>query len=74
MELKKFIEEQIKNSPIKSFTLLERMIELEGIERYLNAIYGVELDIKVKPVERIEGRFYGKGLVESLYPHKGVMK
>lgn len=29
-------------------------------------MYGVELDISIKPVEQKEGRFYGKGVAEYI--------
>lgn len=46
--------------------IVSKLIELEAIENYLNAMLGVELEITVKPAERREGRFYGKSLVEKL--------
>lgn len=72
MTLKEFTEEVVKPSmnSIKSMgnfgSLIERMIQLEAIENWINVMYGVELDIKVRPVERKQGRFYGKGIIESL--------
>jgi len=68
MKLKEFIEGAIKESPIKILQtgILGKLIELESIENYLNAMYGIELDIEVKPVAQREGRFYGKGVLDSI--------
>lgn len=67
MTLKDFIEEMLKRS--KPPTLLstgQKLMELESIARYFNIIYGVELDINIRPIETEEGRFYGKGLIDAL--------
>jgi len=66
MELKEYLEEMVKKSPMKMFQLLPKLIELEAIENYLNAIFGIELDIKVKISEPKEGRFYGKGIIDNI--------
>jgi len=50
--------------------LAEKLIELEAIENYINMIYGVELEIYVKPTEVKAGRFYGKSYVELLNEEK----
>lgn len=69
--LKEFIDEVVSQPiTIKGIglgaKLLEQMLQLEGVERYLNSMYGIELKITVVPVERKEGRFYGKGLLDNL--------
>lgn len=64
--LKEFIDETTEKSPMKGLQVLTKLIELEAIENYLNLFYGIELDIKVKPAERREGRFYGKSVAEEL--------
>jgi len=46
--------------------LITKLIELEAIDDYINVMFGVELDIKVRPAEKREGRFYGKSLIEKL--------
>jgi hypothetical protein len=46
--------------------LLSKLVELESIEKWILVMYGVELEIYVKPAEVPEGRFYGKGIVEAL--------
>ena len=66
MTLKELIEEQMKISPIGAMQCLTKLVELEAIENWLNTMYGIELDIKVKPVEKKEGRHYGKGIIENL--------
>lgn len=75
MTIEEFIEGAIKEDfSIKKFGMINnlagKMLELEAIDRWVNLMYGVELEIKVKPAERREGRFYGKGLIESLEPNK----
>ena len=68
--LKEYIEELIKNDPtdllLKYSGVLSKLLELEAIENYLIAMLGIELEIKVKPIKRAEGRFYGKGMIEEL--------
>lgn len=68
MKLKEFIEEKIKESPriFMQGGIVERLVQLESIEQYFNLIFGVELDIEVKHIEQKEGRFFGKGIIESL--------
>ena len=66
MRLKEFIDKVMEESPIEVFKMAEKLIELESIERSLNLLYGIELEIQVKPAPKIEGRFYGKSLIEAL--------
>jgi hypothetical protein len=66
MKLKEFLEKIVKDSPIKSFDVLKKCIELESIENWLNAMYGVDLEIIVKLADKREGRFYGKSVLEKL--------
>lgn len=46
--------------------LIKDFSELEGRLAHIKAMYGVEVDIKIKPVEKPEGRWLGKGIVEEL--------
>ncbi len=64
--LKEFIDEVSKGSPMKMLHIAAKLIELEAIENYLNLMYGIELDVKVRPAQVKEGRFYGKGIAEKL--------
>lgn len=66
MELKQYLEELVKRSPMQGLQILPKLIELEGIENYLNVMFGIELDIKVKISEPKEGRYYGKGIIDSI--------
>lgn len=67
MNLKDFIEDISKQKgPMNAIGLATKLIELEGITQYLNLMYGVELDIKVLPAPKLEGRYYGTGLIEKL--------
>jgi hypothetical protein len=59
MTLREFIDAQMKEC-------ITKLVELEVIGNWLNAMYGIELDIKIKLAEKREGRFYGKGLIEKL--------
>lgn len=68
--LKELIEKQMKISPIGAMQCLNKLVELEAIENWLNTMYGIELEIKVKPAEKREGRFYGKGLTEMIAKEK----
>ena len=66
MDLKEFLEKEFKNSPLPALDVVKKLVELESIERYLNVMFGVELDIKVKPAQKQEGRFYGTGIIEKI--------
>lgn len=68
MTIKEFIDYWAQNNNIKMMErgLITKLIELEGIDNYLNVMFGIKLDIKVRPAEKMEGRFYGKSLVEKL--------
>lgn len=66
MKLKDFIEQETAKNPMKSLDIIRKLIELASIEQYLNAMYGVDLDITVLPAEKHEGRFYGKSVIESI--------
>lgn len=66
MDIKEFFEETFKNSPMKAMDVARKLIELESIEQYLNIMFGIELEIKVKQSQKLEGRFYGKVLLEKI--------
>lgn len=66
MTLKEFVDEAIKNSPFAAINIARDLIELESIERRLNIMFGVELDVRVKKSEVKEARFYGKGLIDEI--------
>ena len=65
--LKEFIEGVVKKYPQETFHLAIKLIDLEAIEQYLNLSFGVELDIRIKPIKPKEGRFYGKGVIGKLF-------
>ena len=63
------LKEYIENADIVKLMaggVMTKMLELEAIERYLNVMLGIEIDILVRPAKPIEGRFYGKNLIEKL--------
>lgn len=62
--LSEFIDTVAKDSPIKMLEVAAKLIELEAIDNYLNLMYGVRLDVKVKAAEKKMGRFYGRGLID----------
>ena len=62
--LSEFIDTVAKTSPFKMLDVAAKLVELEAIDNYLNLMYGVRLDIKVKPAEKKVGRFYGRGLID----------
>jgi predicted hydrocarbon binding protein len=66
MTLKEFMEETFKTNMFQAMNTARDLIELESIERRINVLWGVELDIKIKPVEKKEGRFYGKSVLEAI--------
>jgi hypothetical protein len=70
MDLKEFIEQMFRESPIQAIATASKLIELEAIENWMRVMWGVELEIKVKPAEQKDGRFYGKGLIEAVHQHK----
>jgi phage regulator Rha-like protein len=56
METPSFFKEML----IKDFS------DLEGRLAHIKVMYGVDIDIKIKPVEQPKGRWLGKGIVEEL--------
>jgi hypothetical protein len=66
MKLKEYLEQVVKDSPLKSFDLLKKCIELESIENWLNVMYGIDLDITVVPTAPREGRYYGQGIIDKV--------
>lgn len=66
-ELKQFLDEVSKESPMKLLQLAKQLLELEQIEHYLNLMYGIDLEIYVKPVEKREGRWLPKGVIDKLF-------
>lgn len=70
MELKEFMEQVFKDSPMAALGTAEKLLQLEHIENYLNLMWGINLDIKIVPAEQHEGRFYGKGVIDKVAPKK----
>lgn len=66
MTLKEFMEEIFKGNMFQAMNTARDLIELEAIERRINVLWGVELDIKIKPAEKKEGRFYGANVLEAI--------
>lgn len=66
MKLKEFMDGAFKQSPMNALQTARDLVELEMIERKLNLMWGVELEIKVIPTKVEEGRFYGKGVIEAI--------
>lgn len=67
MKLKDFVEASIKKSPMNSMQLIGKLIELQAIEQYINLMFGVELDINVKPAPRRAGRFFGDATINRMF-------
>lgn len=66
MTLKEFMEEIFKEGVFQAMNTARDLIELEAIEQRINLLWGVELEIRVKPAEIKEGRFYGKGIIDAV--------
>lgn len=69
MKLKEFVETMISKNMHLALdkSLLTDLIQLESIEQKWNIYFGVKLDIHIIPnVEKEEGRFFGKSLIESI--------
>lgn len=66
MKLKEYFDGMMKSSMMKALPLAQKLVELEAIEHHLNLMYGIELEINVKAIERKESKFIGKGIVELL--------
>lgn len=66
MTLKEFMEVTFKKNMFQAMNTARDLIELEAIEQRINIIWGVELEIKVKPAQINEGRFYGKSVIEAV--------
>lgn len=68
MNLKQFIEKIYKKAPFIAIdTIVRDLIELERIENMLNALWGVKLEIKIKPAKREKRKFLPKGIIEKLF-------
>ena len=65
MKIKDYIEQAGIHKIMKQGVMV-KLLELEALENYMITMLGVEFEITVKPVEVREGRFYGKGLAESI--------
>lgn len=72
MDLKDFIEQAFAEKPIEAMGTAVKLIELESIERYLNLMWGIKLDIKIVPAEKEEGRWYGKSVIDAIKPWKKI--
>lgn len=66
MTLKEFMDAMYAKSPINAMTTVRDLIELEGLSKKFQMMWGVDLDIKVKPWARTESQFIGKGVLDSL--------
>lgn len=66
MTLKEFMEEIFKQNMFQAMNTARDLIELEAIEKRINILWGIELEIKVKPVKKKEGRFYGKSVLDAI--------
>ena len=70
MTLKDFMEMTFDKNPINAMSTARDLIELESIEQKLNLFWGIELEIMVKPMKRMEGKWYGKSLINSIINNK----
>lgn len=66
MKLKEYFDGMMKTSMMDALPLAQKLVELEAIEHHLNLMYGIELEIEVKTVERKESKWIGMGIVELL--------
>lgn len=66
MTLKEFMEQIMASNMFNAVNTVRDLIELETIERHMNIMWGVELNITIKPVEKKEGRFYGKSTIQAI--------
>ena len=48
------------------FGLTEKLIQIEAINRHFELMLGVELEIKVKPINPIASQFIGDEIITSL--------
>lgn len=64
--LKEFVAEMFNQNPFHAMTTARDLVELEGIERHMNLMWGVELDIKVKPAKKQETRFVPQSLIDAI--------
>ncbi len=70
LTIKQFIEKMMKKNPFHAMSTMRDLIELEAIETRLNVTWGVELDIKVNPAPKQEGKFWGKSLIKAIEKEK----
>lgn len=67
------MEDMFKKNIWHAMNTARDLIELEAIEQRMNVLWGVELDIQVKPAKKQEGRFFGKNVIAAIekdYPQK----
>lgn len=68
-KLTKIFSDILLNMDCPSFfkeALVKDFSELEGQLNHIKLMYGVELEINVKPYEKPEGRWLGVGVVEQM--------
>lgn len=66
MKLKDWFEASVKLSPGETFTTAEQLFKLQAIENWFNLMWGIELDIEVKPCEPQGNRFYSKSIAKLI--------
>ena len=67
MTLKEFLEKIYKENPKFAMETMTPLLQIESAERFLNVLWGVELEINVKESEPKESNFYGRNLINELY-------
>ena len=69
MKLSNILTEILLDMDCPSFfkqSLINDFSKLEGQLEHIKAMYGVDLEVTAKPVEKPEGRWLGEGIVERM--------
>ena len=70
MTLSEFIEMMFKENPFGALEATKKLIELEAIEHWMNIMWGVNLDIKIKPTEQKGTDYIPQSLIEAVNQQK----
>lgn len=70
IKLKDWVNTLIESNMVKVMGsgVLPKLLELSALQDWFNAMYGIDLEVYVKPAEVEENKFYSKGAVEQLRP------
>lgn len=72
----KVVMEQLLNADCPAFfkeRLIKDITSLEGELQNIKILYGVDIEVKLKPIEKPQGRWLGKGIVEQIHSYANTV-